>query len=290
MILVTGAAGKTGRAVIRALARRGVYTRALIHREAQIAVVQKAGATETLMGDMTDPGVLARAVEGIDAVYHICPNMHPEEEKIGANLLEAARVAKVRHFVYHSVLHPQTEDMPHHWHKLRVEERIFKSGLPFTILQPAAYMQNLLAYWPEIVGEGVYRVPYSGEARMSLVDLDDVAEVAAIVLTEPGHEGAIYELAGPEPLTQYEIANILGEVIGQRVRFEMLPLEQWEHTALQRGLSEYAIETLKHMFRYYDAYGFWGNANVLKWLLGRAPTRLADFVRKVRDEELSRIL
>ncbi len=287
MILVTGAAGKTGKAVLRALARRGAYTRALAYREAHIPSVQEAGAHEIVVGDMTDPHVLARAVDGVSAIYHICPNMHPHEEEIGARILEAARAAGVQHFVYHSVLHPQTEDMPHHWHKLRVEERIFTTGLPFTILQPAAYMQNLLAYWATIVNEGVYRVPYSGKARMSLVDLEDVAEVAAIVLTEPGHQGATYELAGPEILSQYEIVQILGEALGREVRFEVLPLDQWETSARQRGLSEYAIDTLKRMFRYYDAYGFWGNANVLRWLLGREPTRLAEFVHKVTREAWS---
>lgn len=282
MILVTGAAGKTGRAVLRALARRGAQTRALVHREEQVATARDAGATDVVVGDMEDPHLLARAMEGIESVYHICPNMHPREEGIGRLMLEAAQAAGIRHFVYHSVLHPQTEKMPHHWHKLRVEERIFESGIPFTILQPAAYMQNLLAYWPIIVNEGVYRVPYGGKTRMSLVDLEDVADAAAIVLTEAGHEGAIYELVGPEVLTQHQVAQALGQALGREVRFERLPLEEWEQAARARGLSEYAVDTLKRMFLYYDAYGFWGNPNVLRWLLGRHPTSLAAFARRVK--------
>ncbi len=281
MILVTGAAGKTGRAVLRALARQRASSRALVHREEQVEVVRAAGATDVVVGDMRSPDVLARAVEGVRAIYHICPNMHPEEERIGARILTAAREAGVQHFVYHSVMHPQTEKMPHHWHKLRVEERIFESDIPFTILQPAAYMQNLLAYWQTIVVQGVYRVPYSGEARMSLVDLEDVAEVAALVLTRGGHEGAIYELAGPEALSQYEVAAVLSRVLGRDVRFERLPLDVWEQSARARGLSAYAVDTLKRMFEYYDHYGFWGNANVLRWLLGREPTSLEAFVRRM---------
>ncbi len=283
MILVTGAAGKTGRAVLRALAQRGARARALVHREEQTEVARKAGAVEVIVGDMGDAGVLARAAEGVDTIYHICPNMHPQEEEIGRLILEASQAAGVRHFVYHSVLHPQTEKMPHHWHKLRVEELIFEYDIPFTILQPAAYMQNLLAYWPTIVNEGVYRVPYGGNARMSLVDLEDVAEVAAIVLTEPGHEGAIYELAGPEALTQHEIVETIGRVLGRSVRFESLPVDVWEQTARERGLSDYAVDTLKRMFLYYDAYGFWGNPNVLRWLLGREPTRLEEFIKRIAE-------
>src|SRR5690606_34210295 len=102
----------------------------------------------------------------------------------------------------------QTEEMPHHWNKLRVEAWLFESGLDYTILQPAAYMQNVLGNWRRLIEEGVYAVPYPAETRMSLVDLQDVAEVAATVLTDPGHTGAIYELAGPEALTQTQIATI----------------------------------------------------------------------------------
>ena len=129
--------------------------------------------------------------------------------------------------------------MPHHWLKMRVEELLFASGLAFTILQPAAYMQNVLAHWDRIVGEGVYPVPYPVETRLSLVDLEDVAEAAAIVLTEPGHAGATYELAGPEALTQTEVANILGQQLGRTVHAQAVPLTDWEHAARAAGLGDY---------------------------------------------------
>jgi uncharacterized protein YbjT (DUF2867 family) len=99
--------------------------------------------------------------------------------------------------------------MPHHWLKLRVEERLFASGLSFTILQPAAYMQNILASWEIIVGQGLYRVPYSAETRLSMVDLLDAAEVAANVLLDPAHQDAVYELCGTGPMSQLEVAQII---------------------------------------------------------------------------------
>ena len=92
--------------------------------------------------------------------------------------------------------------MPHHWAKLRVEEMLLASGLDVTILQPTAYMQNILAGWPGIVADGVFWVPYPVETRLSLVDLQDVGAAAARVSTEPGHEGATYELVGTAPLSQ----------------------------------------------------------------------------------------
>ena len=278
MILVTGAAGKTGRAVIEALAGQGEVVRALVHRPEQAAVVERLGASEAIVGDMTDRDTMQRAVRGVRAVYHICPNMHPHEVAIGQAAIDAARAAGVAHFVYHSVLHPQTEAMPHHWQKLRVEERLLESGLPFTILQPAAYMQNLLVHWPRITAEGVYPVPYALETRLSLVDLQDVAAAAALVLGEEGHAGATYELVGTAALSQQEVAEVLSRQLGRPVRAEAVDRETWQRGARAAGLGEYAIETLLKMFRYYERYGFAGNPRVLTWLLGRPPKTLADFI------------
>ena len=126
---------------------------------------------------MRDPQTIRKATEGVRAVYHICPNMLPDEVGIGETVIAAATSAGIERFVYHSVLHPQTEKMPHHWHKLRVEEMLIESGLPFTILQPTAYMQNLLVAWQAIYEQGVYAVPYTVGSRLSLVDLADVAEI-----------------------------------------------------------------------------------------------------------------
>ncbi len=278
MILVTGAAGKTGRAVIRALAAREIPVRAWIFREAQRGQVQ--GATDWVVGDLLDPGIWPRALEGVQAVYLIFPNLHPEEQAMGERALAQMARAQVPRVVYHSVLHPQTEEMPHHWRKLRVEEALFRSGLGFTVLQPCAYMQNLLPYLDRVLREGVYAVPYGPRARISMVDLEDVAQVAARVLTEPGHLGAIYELAGPEPLSPADVARHLALILGKPVKAWELSLVDWELGARQAGLTNQAVATLKAMFRYYNAYGFWGNPNVLGWLLEREPVSLQAFLRR----------
>ena len=175
--------------------------------------------------------------------------------------------------------------MPHHWQKLRVEEQLFQSGLDYTIVQPAAYMQNILAYWNRIKDEGVYAVPYAPGARVGMVDLEDVAEAAAVVLTERGHGGATYELAGPDVLSQTEVAQLLGTYLDRPVRVETVPLEQWELGARAAGLGDYQIQTLIKMFRYYEQYGFWGSPRVLQWLLGRPPTTFAAFVARVTRDQ-----
>lgn len=284
MILVTGASGKTGRAIIQALSVRGRVTRAWVHRRDQVQMMKSLGAEEVLLGDMRDKKTMEQAVRGVRSVYHICPNVNPDEILMGQVAIRAARSAGVGHFVYHSVLHPQTEAMPHHWQKLRVEERLFESGLSYTILQPAAYMQNVLAYWEQIAREGVYAVPYAIETRLGLVDLKDVAEVAAKVLLEPGHSGATYELCGADVLSPIEVASKLSTQIGQEVCAEQVLMDVWEEGARAAGLGEYQRKTLVKMFQYYECHGFWGNPRVLGWLLDREPTSFMDFVGRVIGE------
>jgi NAD(P)H dehydrogenase (quinone) len=281
MILVTGAAGKTGRAIIRALAAKGEAVQALVHRPEQTRLVEELGAQKVVVGDLRDPVTMGQATQGVRAIYHICPNVSPDEVVIGQVAISAARSAGVGQFVYHSVLHPQTEAMAHHWLKLRVEEQLFESGLCYTILQPSVYMQNVLAHWDRILRQGIYPVPYAAQTRLGMVDLEDVAAAAAVVLSEPGHAGATYELAGEEVLSQMEVAAILSQALGRPVRTKVIPLEAWKREAVASGLTEYQIETLISMFRYYERYGFWGNSRVLGWLLRRPPTAFATFVERV---------
>lgn len=277
MILVTGAGGKTGKAVINALVQAGRPVRAWLRRPEQ---AEEIPDVDSIAGDMEDASLWRRACRDVQALYLICPNMHSREIEIGQRALRAAQAAGVGRFVYHSVLHPQTEEMPHHWQKLRVEEMIFRGGLPFTILQPCAYMQNILAFRDAIAATGTYLVPYDVLARFALVDLDDVAQAAACVLTEPGHEGAIYELAGPDNLSSAEMAQQLADHLQRTVQAVQTPLAQWKKTAEESGLPGATIESLAAMFRYYCAYGLAGNGNVLGWLLGRRPRSLAQFVKR----------
>lgn len=235
---------------------------------------------ECFVADMEDEAAYARALQGVQQVYHICPNMHPDEVKIGRFLIATAQKASAAHIVYHSVLHPQTEKMPHHWHKLRVEEMLFESGIPTTILQPTAYMQNIFGGWRQIVENGRYAVPYPVETRLSLVDLQDVAEVAAKVLLEPGHVGATYELVGTEGLTQTAVSHVLAQQLSRPVTAAEVPLDQWQQGAEAAGLPPYAVATLRKMFVYYANFGLIGSPNVLKLLLGRQPTSLAEVVRR----------
>ena len=274
-LLVTGAAGKTGLAVIRALAKRQTAVRALIRRESQRESVMAAGASSVVVGDMMKTAVYYQAAANCRAIYHICPNMHPDEIENGRVAIAAAQAAAVQQFVYHSVMHPHIEAMPHHWRKMRVEELLFASGLPCTILQPAAYMQNISASWPQITGNGIYRglyrVPYAITAPFTLVDLHDVAQAAATVLCEDGHIGGIYELAGAERLTPAQMAAAMEQQLSQSVRAE------------QVIVPPDTPKPLRQMFDYYDQHGFVGGGWVLAHLLKRPSTSFASFLRRLKN-------
>jgi uncharacterized protein YbjT (DUF2867 family) len=189
MILVTGAAGKSGNAVVKALAAKRAQVRAFNRNPSHAGPLLALGAAEVSFGSFEDARALAQAAAGAQAIYHICPNVSRDEVAYARAVAAAARTQGVKRFVYHSVLHPQIEAMPHHWRKMRVEEMLFVAGFDLTVLQPTAYMQNILGAWDGVVRDGVFRFPYLAATRLSLVDLDDVGEAAAVVLTQDGHGG-----------------------------------------------------------------------------------------------------
>jgi NAD(P)H dehydrogenase (quinone) len=293
MILITGAAGKTGKAVLRALTKRGQLVKALVFRSEQVQEVEGLGVKDILVGDMRNPGIPEKAMQGVNSVYHICPNVHPDEISIGLAMINAAVANGITHFVYHSVLHPQVEAMPHHWKKMRVEELLFESGLPYTILQPAAYMQNILVNWETIIETGKYTIPYAVETRISMVDLEDVALAATLVLIEgsrdqrhPLHHAATYELVGTPAMSQTEVAAILSQQLGRPVVAESLPVDTWERRARGSGIGDYQLDTLVKMFTYYEKYGFSGDSHVLGWILNRPATSFDAFVKREAEDRL----
>ena len=279
-VLVTGASGRTGQAVVRAMADAGHAVRFLTRQSDYAGELVDVAGAQFVTGDLSSDGDVARAVAGMDAIYHIPPNMHAGEIPFGERMVKAARAARVKHLVYHSVLHPQIEALPHHWNKVFVEQAVIESGLPFTILQPSSYMQNALADWRGISHDGVHTLGFSVRARLSLVDLDDVAEVAAKVTGSPNHVGAIYELAGPEMLSGEDKAQILSQVLGRAVRAVQEPPQDFRRRAASGGMPQHVIDTRVSMFAHYDRQGLAGNSNVLAMLLGRPAATFEQFARR----------
>jgi len=185
---------------------------------------------------------LAAALADADAAYLIAPNMHPDEPRYVADALAAMTTAGVRRVVYHPVASPFAPQMPHHIGKARSEDLVRRSGLAWTILQPGAYLQNF-----DLSAD--LEVPYDVEARFGFADLTEVAEAAAVVLTEHGHVGATYELAS-RVATPAELAA----EAGRRARKVEAPDgHPW----------------LEAMFDYYDRHGLLVGTRPLSMLLGR---------------------
>lgn len=279
MILITGAAGKTGKAILNTLTRRGIRVRALVRSVQQQETLKRLGAKDVMVGDLRDPESMQVALQGISKIYYICPNIAPDEVAIGLSLIDLANRNGVTRFVYHSVLHPQVEAMPHHWQKMRMEEKLFESGLDFTILQPCAYMQNILQNQKSIIDDGIYAVPYATSSRISIVDLEDVAEVAANVLSQLNHRNAIYELAGPQPLSQDEIAEVYATALAKPVKAICLDRDLWAANMRAGGMAEFEIDVLRKMFVYYENFGLVGNPLILSTLLNRPPATFTAFVK-----------
>ena len=264
-VLVIGAAGKTGRAVTRALLARGAVVRAGV-RPGSTSTPYAGASVHVVPLDLVSGAGLAVAVAGVVAVYHLAPNVHPDEVGMARRVAEAAAAEGITRFAFHSVLHPDDASMPHHLRKGEAE-RVVREVLPSaTVLRPAAYHQNLV----DAALAGRITVPYSLDTPFTNVDLDDVAEAAARVLTEDGHGGATHELAGAERLSVRAMAEVAGEVLRRRVEAVAVPLQEWLDGA-GATLPEQARDDLAAMFRSYDRDGLVGDPSGLRRLLSRNP-------------------
>ncbi|GAB5458930.1 MAG: SDR family oxidoreductase [Henriciella sp.] len=281
ILLLTGANGRTGRAILKAMASRGLRVRAFVRDATQSKELKALGADEIAVGDFIDVASISAAVEGVAKILHIGPPMHVNEVEISARFLAAAKTHSVSHFIYYSVMHPILRDIRHHALKLEVEEKVVGSGLPYTIVQPSRYMQHLLPIWPHIVNEGVHAMPFSIKQHFSLVDLRDLAEACAIIAAEETHYYATYELAGPAALNQRDMAKIISEIIGKPVKAEAMSLEAMTEKARAAGASDDRVAQMCAMNGHYDAHGFRGNPNVLEFILGRAPTPFENYVKEL---------
>jgi uncharacterized protein YbjT (DUF2867 family) len=281
MILVTAANGNQGKLLMPRLLADGHSVRASVRSEASAAALRTAGVTDVVVGDLADADVLAHAVDGVEKIYHVGPTLSPSERAVGFAMVDAAAAAGVQHFVMSSALHAITTDLIQHEVKRDIEEHLLSSGLDFTILQPANYM---LAHRLKPAFErGVFELTWSLDRKQSLVEIGDIAEVAALVLGDTGrHAGATYELASPGHYTAHDLADIISRVLGKPVTAGEINVETFATRLFgDAGRTEmtYQLRAMRAISARYSSNDFVGNPNVLTWLLGRAPTTFEDWVR-----------
>jgi len=270
VIVVTAAGGQTGTAVVRSLRARGRAVRAVVSSPRARDELAALGA-DVVVADLADAQRFGPVLGGAEALYLIWPNFVPGEAEGAAGLFSAARRAGLPRVVYHSVLRPQARAMPHHAAKDAAEEALDTSGLAWRVLQPCAYADNLDPQLPGVAATGRFRSPWGLTQAQSLVDLRDVAEAAAVLLTEDGLDGGTFEAAGPEPLTAPGIAALLAAELGREVTaVDVVP------DGPVPPAEEYAARCLRLMFDHYRAHGFTGSPRVLEALLGRPARTLAE--------------
>ena len=281
MLLLTGANGRTGRAVLSALVDKSSDVRALVRDPAYADGLRALGAAEVVIGDMASAVDAGAAVDGCATVIHIGPPMSPNEVDITMNFVDASRASGVEQFVYYSVMHPLRRDVRHHSLKLDATEKLVESGVPYTVIEPARYMQHLELIWPKVVATGDFAMPFDVDKKFNVADLADLAEATASVATQPNHLYATYELAGPEALSQSEMAVICADILGREVTAREIPLADMAAAALARGLDPDRVAQMRIMNSHYSEHGFLGNPNILRWLLGREPTTFRAYVERL---------
>lgn len=280
MILLNAANGQQGKQLLPKLVAAGLPVRAFVRSEASAKEVRAAGAAEVVTGDIADPATIARAVRGVETVYHVCPGIHPQERAIGIAMIDAAKAAGVKHFVFSSVLHAILTDLVQHEIKRDLEEHLISSGLEYTILQPTIYMAPR-RFRPALQA-GRLRAGWSLDRVQSLVDIGDVTEVGVTVLRDgEAHFGATYELAGAERLTARSMAATMGKVLGCPVAVEEIDADAYLAGLFggrDLSLMPHEARVGRSLRDRYSSHDFIGNSNVLSWLLGRAPTTFEQFI------------
>lgn len=275
-VLAVGAAGPSAGLVVPELAERDAKVRGLVRDPKQADAVRERGASEVAVGDLTDRTSIDAALRGVDAVFYIAPAFMPDEAEVGKGVVDAAKRAGVRRIVFSSVIDPVIGALDNHIGKAPVEEAIVESGMEYAILQPTLFFQNLAGGWPRAAETGVFAEPWSTETRFSRVDYREVAEVAAIALTEDRLLYGTYQLCAEGVLDRHGVARLMGEVLGREIRAERLDPDVVAPEGDGGGPSP-----LRRMFDWYDERGLRGNALVLRAILGREPRTLRAYLEEL---------
>ena len=236
MILITGATGNVGQELVAQLLELKQAVRVFVRDERKVAYL--GNRIERAVGDLDRPETLAAAMQGVDRMY-----LMTYETQQDINVLAAAKSAGVKHIVKLSTLEANIPELPIGvWHHDR-EQLIEASGLTWTFLRPGQFTSNALQWARTIKQQSTVYASY-GEGKVAPIDPRDIAAVAAIALTQPGHTGQIYELTGPELVTTREQVAILAGVLGKSLRHVEIPPLAAKEQMLQHGMPPAVAEAL----------------------------------------------
>ena len=276
MIVATGATGHIGSELVRLLSAKNVAVRALT-RDPRRA--QPMPGVEWVRGDLADVESLPGLFRGASRMFLLTSNSEDMRD-LQVNAIKAARAAGVAHMVKASALgasgHSKSPIGRAHY---EVERALQESSIAWTILRPHVFMQNFLEIALTIAREGRIRAA-SGDGKIPFIDARDIAAVAAVALTMPGHEGKKYVLTGPEALSYGDVARIIGKAIGRPVEYAAESLEEARERLVRARAPPWIIESTLGLAAYQRAGGPTAAVSkTVEEILGREPRTLAQFVQ-----------
>jgi uncharacterized protein YbjT (DUF2867 family) len=281
-ILVVGATGTIGSSLVKQLAAAGIKPRALIRSRDKADAVSSFATP--VIGDLSAPESLAAAFRGAERVFVLAPPTL-EQETLERNALDAAAAAGAKRIVFLSNYGAAEGDEDRHFHVHGVHERYLASlNAGSTVLRPTRFMNYLPFVWPPVLKRGLL-LEMAGPGAMTVIDPADVAAVAAMALTEDGHEGQSYDLTSEDMLTVAELAQRLSRVLKRDITIFEGGVEALRAALIENGaLGEFA--PLMAVYFAKVAQGFYKTTDTAGKLLGRAPRAYADWL----EENLPAIL
>ena len=288
MFLITGASGSVGKSVLLEAIRKEPKVRAM-YRSKEEAAKAPAGC-EAVLADYEDAQSLRKALAGVSSVYVVCSPI-PQLVELESKVLEACKECGVKHVVLNSALGAGDygKSFPS-WHR-RVEDKLRTTRMSYTILRPNGFLQNIVAYnAPSIRAQGAFYAAM-GDAKVSYLDVGDIAVVAVKALQGGAHAGKTYELNGPEAISNEELAKRISKAAGRTVNFVDIPESAQREAMLGLGMPEWQVTALLELQQYYKQGGGAKTDGLLKSLIEREPVTLDQYLaanaREFRDQAAS---
>ncbi|HJU83142.1 MAG TPA: SDR family oxidoreductase [Holophagaceae bacterium] len=275
MILVTGPTGKIGQALVAALQAKGAAFKALARSDASAKALEAQGVA-IVRGDLAD---LGPDLKGVDTLFLLSASADPFPAEAPA--VAAARAAGVKRIVKLSAFGAQADSANGFFRgHARVERLLEESGLEWTSLRPSFFMQNWVLYNAPAIKAGQPVYANAGDARLGWIDTRDIAAAAVVALTEDGHQGRIYELTGPEPLSYAQVTAKLSKLLGREVAYVAVPDQGAYQAMVGMGIPpDYAwsLTTLNQAVRRGVADA---STDGVAFLTGQAPRSMDAFLQE----------
>jgi uncharacterized protein YbjT (DUF2867 family) len=274
-ILITGATGNVSSGIIAKLKGSGHNVRALVRNAGKSEALKQANV-DVRIGDLEKPWALDAAFEGVDTVWLLTAG-DPRGPEQNSNAVWAAKQAGVKHIVRMSAAGAayNAPSISHRLHALSDAELI-GSGIPYTILKSQFFAQNLMMAADPIKEKSSIFMSL-GDGKVGMIDIRDIGDFAAHVLTTEGHAGKTYTLTGPASLNMYQVADVIGNAIGKTVKYVPIPVEGVKKVLAERGMDAWTVNRFGEIFNFYAANGGDVITDDFQRVTGKPPRSIEQF-------------